>query len=206
MIFPDTNQPLWSVWIHEALHSQGLAMHAPGNGSPLHIGGNQSGASSNLSGWDQFISGWLDDSQIFCRQESKITNEQVTLASTDTTDAGPKLAIIKISASEAIVVESRRKGEFSPGFPVGTYGLNAYVIQSAQNNERCDSCDQDAIEKKQFAYYLRADGVDRGMWNYPMSAPIRWSVFIRQGESVSFKGVKITLEKTGDYDTISITK
>lgn len=204
--FVDTKQESWSIWVHEALHSQGLAMHAPGNGSPLHIGGNQSGASSNLSGWDKFISGWLDDSQVFCLQESNIAGQRITLASTDKTDAGYRLGVIKISQSEAIIIESRRKGEFSQGFPAGTYGLNAYVVQTAQNNERCDACNQDEIEKKQFAYYLRADGVERGMFNYPMTAPIRLSVFIREGESVSFKGVKVTLAATGDYDTISITK
>ena len=204
--FVDTKQNSWSIWVHEALHSQGLAMHAPGNGSPLHIGGNQTGAASALSGWDKFVSGWLDDSQVFCLQESNVSGQKITLASADKADAGFRLGIVKISQSEAIIIESRRKAEFSQGFPAGTYGLNAYVVQTAQNNERCDACDQDAIEKKQFAYYLRADGVERGMFNFPMSAPIRWSVFVREGESVTFKGVKVTLTTTGDYDTITITK
>jgi hypothetical protein len=204
--FVDTKQETWRIWVHEIMHSTGLAMHAPGNGSPLHIGGNQTGASSVLSGWDKFVSGWIDDSQVYCLQAANVANQKITLASADNSDSGYKLGIIKITQSTAIVVESRRRGVFSEGFPAGTYGLNAYVVQTAQDNERCDGCNQDDIEKKQFAYYLRADGVDRGMFNFPMAPPTRWSIFVRQGESVSFEGVKVTLETTGDYDTISITK
>lgn len=204
--FQETKQEIWRIWAHEIMHSTGLAMHAPGNGSPLHMGGNQSGAASTMSGWDQFLAGWIEDSDIFCIDNSKVNSQKINLSSIDTADLGMKLAVIKMSQSTAIVVESRRRGKFSDGFPVGTYGLNAYVVQTSQDNERCDACNQDEIEKKQFAYYLRADGVDRGMFNYPMSAPIRWSVFVRQGESISYGGVKVTLESTGDYDTITISK
>lgn len=204
--FQETKQESWRIWAHEIMHSTGLAMHAPGNGSPLHMGGNQSGASSVMSGWDQFLTGWIEDKDIFCIDNSSVNGQKITLTSIDKSDVGTKLAVIKMSQSTAIVVESRRRGNFSEGFPVGTYGLNAYVVQTSQDNERCDACNQDEIEKKQFAYYLRADGVERGMFNYPMSAPIRWSVFIRQGESVSFGGIKVTLETTGDFDTISVSK
>ncbi|MEK9578786.1 MAG: hypothetical protein VW008_05485, partial [Aquiluna sp.] len=67
---PSYKDYLWSFWIHELLHSQGLNLHAPGNGWATGLGQNQYPNGGKFSGlisaWESFLLGWISSEQILC--------------------------------------------------------------------------------------------------------------------------------------------
>ena len=56
---------MYSLWIHELLHSQGISLHAPAGAWNIGTGQGM-WLSSALDSWEAFLLGWLNDSQVYC--------------------------------------------------------------------------------------------------------------------------------------------
>jgi M6 family metalloprotease-like protein len=120
-IFPATLGPIDSYlddptqknWLlHETGHLLGLihVYNYEGGVASWDVMGNVFGIDDYL-GWNKFFLGWIDDNQVNCI-DSKSDSESIHLLTPiGSTSTGTKIAMIKISKTKAILVESRRKTE-----------------------------------------------------------------------------------------------
>lgn len=198
----------WALWIHEILHSQGLALHAPGNGFFTGLGQQQEGPSLTIGMWEQFLLGWLKDSQVFCAPASILKSTTVVLNPLEVATSKYKTAIVPLSATQALVVESRRPIGYSNGWDKVDSGAFIYLVDTTKDNDRSgesngkDKGNDMAFDK--WAYYLAPDGSrmrNSGNFFYQYR-----DYFVKKGQSVTYGGVKITVVKSGSTDTIQIKK
>ena len=198
----------WGLWIHEILHSQGLALHAPGNGFFTGLGQQQEGPSLTIGMWEQFLLGWLKDSQVYCAPASSLTSTTVVLNPLEIATDKYKTAIVPLSKTPALVVESRRPIGYSSGWDKVDSGAFVYLVDTTKDNDRsnessgADKGNNMAFSK--WAYYLAPDG--SAMKNSRDFYFQYRDYFVKRGQSVTYGGVKITVLKSGTTDTVQIKK
>ena len=203
----------WAAWLHELLHAMGIAGHAPGNGWPFGIMAHQSGEAVNLSTWDQLIVNWTNESDVYCDDLSSLVPNVITLRAVDSEQNGLKSIVIKLSASEVLVIESRRKDFWSTSssslvpkeFPNGFYGVMAYVVNTKIDNDRTRESIDDTGNNPDIAKFAFFQEVSKSH-NSDM-APGRAANYVMvEGESITTMGVKVSLVKSGDFDTVEVKK
>ena len=186
--FYSNNYELWSFWIHEWGHPMGLAGHSPR--SNLSIMDNQNGSSVTLNVWDTFFTGWMGADELYCMPstQSKLETQLIPL---ERLQRGMRGVIVPISTTEALVVESHRAEGWGARLGAGTYGVLVYYIDTTKDTDR--SGEQQGIVKETWAQYVTPATTN----SYKL---------LLQGDTVTYKGITVTLTKTGDVDTVKITK
>lgn len=197
---------LWHQWLHEMLHSHGIKGHAPGNEYPFNIMAFDGGPGKSLTAWDTFILRWFDDKQVACFDQETLKSETVTLTSMDLAKPGVKTAMIRLSEHEMIVIESRRKSTFTAGFPRGFYGVQAYYLTTKHDGQRYDWALGREAEKKYFAYFLEIDSMNHGLGQPSVGRLMNLNVVAYLGDTLSYEDLKIKFTKSGDFDTVVISK
>jgi hypothetical protein len=204
--FYDRGFELWSFWIHEWGHPMGLAGHAPR--SHTSIMDNQNGSSVVLNVWDTFFSGWLGSDELYCMPIEEKSKE-ITLIPLERFQRGPRGVIVPITDTNALVIESHRAEgwgkrmmdanfvrQLGQGNKVASYGVSVYWVDTTSDTNRWvgtdGSFDTDLGEK--WADHVVPAGVKR-----PFDLLIK-------GDKVSYRGVTVEFVKSGDYDTVRITK
>ena len=155
---------IWGQLLHDTLHEMNMNLHGPGNGWGTGVGqnyrpNNLGGVSYAISAWEQFLVGWMDDSQVHCVSPKDLDQEQTVILTPLEIYGGERRAlIIPISDSDVLVIESRR--------PVGhsrwnqeDKGLLAYTVNpqvSVQKDHIDEDCGNDPTHTK-WAYYLFPD-------------------------------------------------
>ena len=131
-------------------------------------------------------------------------------------EIGTKAIMIKLSESQLLVIESRRRDRWSsgykgfPGLPVGFYGLIVYKVDTTAKPlygvEEPDGANwKDSSEA--YAYLIRNQNVDHGFIpGAPQSSPIDRNFIMYEGESLITNGIKISLVKSGDHDQVLVEK
>ena len=194
--FYDNKYELWSFWIHEWGHPMGLAGHSPR--SNLSIMDNQNGSSVTLNVWDTFFAGWMGADELYCMPSTQSTLE-TQLIPLERLQRGMRGVIVPISTTEALVVESHRAEGWGARLGAGTYGVLVYYIDTTKDTDR--SGEQQGIVKETWSKYVTPTTVDTNP--DPSNA---LNKLLLQGDTVTYKGVTVTLTKTGDVDTVRITK
>ena len=193
--FYRNNYELWSYWIHEWGHPMGLAGHSPR--SNLSIMDNQNGSSVTLNVWDTFFAGWMGADELYCMPSTQSTLE-TQLIPLERLQHGMRGVVVPISTTEALVVESHRAEGWGARLGAGTYGLLVYYIDTTKDTDR--SGEQQGIVKEAWSKYVTPT-TDTSP--DPSNA---LNKLLLQGDTVTYKGITVTLTKTGDVDTIRITK
>jgi M6 family metalloprotease-like protein len=216
--------PFWAFWIHETAHDWGLVGHAPGNGWPLSLMQNQAGLSLALNAWDRFVLGWMPDSQVYCDALESLTTSEISLSPLERADSSTKMVAIKLTESKLLIVEAHGMGEWALRRPTqyysfdetGFYGVVAYVVDTQfETGDPIFNADGSAPQDdngndgyiKRFAKYYKIDGEASN--NYGLNNTGTWNnnAYIAVlGDTFSIEGVKITFTKTGDYETVSVSK
>ena len=205
----------WSYYIHETLHDFNITMHAPGNGWPLSIGTNQSGISLALNPWEQFLFDWLPADQIYCDDVATLKPVTLSLSPMEREDKQTKMAVIKLSATRAIVVESHGIDKWSNfnfgdrSFPPGFYSVMAYIVDLDKQVAAPVNADASSQSNDEWAWavwqkvsggssngYYRSVGEGKDLADYVAVL----------GDSFVIEGVRIKFVGTGDYETIEISK
>jgi hypothetical protein len=203
--FYDRNFELWSFWIHEWGHPMGLSGHAPR--SHISIMDNQNGSSVVLNAWDTFFAGWSGSDELYCMPLEEKSKE-ITLIPLERFQRGPRGVIVPISETNALVIESHRAEGWGKRMMdtnyvrqfgtdgVASYGVSVYWVDTSSDTNRWVGTngfyDSDLGEK--WADHVVPAGVKR-----PFDLLIK-------GDKVTYRGVTVDFVKTGDYDTIRITK
>jgi hypothetical protein len=210
------NFPIWAFFLHENLHNQGLQGHAPNNGYNFGIMTNQYGMSLPLSSWDTLVIDWQIKNQFYCVQRENLKPTSLVMSPLEREEIGTKAIMIKLSNSQILVIESRRKDKWSsgykgfPGLPDGFYGVIVYKVDTTAKPQY-GVMEQDGPNWRDsstsYAYLIRNLEVDHGyISGAPQSQPIDMNFVMYEGESLTTNGIKISLIKSGDHDEVRIER
>jgi len=205
----------WAYYIHETLHDFNIIGHAPGNGWPLGNMTNQAGLSQAINPWEQFVLGWLPDEQIYCDDVATMKSVTLSLSPVEREDKQTKMAVIKLSPTKAIVVESHGIDKWSDlkagdrEFPPGFYSVMAYVVDldksvaAPVNNDGSSQLNDEWA----WAVWQKVSGGRSNEFNFQYFDWGKVSDYVAVlGDSFVIEGVRIKFVGTGDYETIEISK
>ena len=189
---------VFSYWAHEIMHSFGMVdLYVRGWSSfdPQPMRGydimtNQDYAQT-LSTWSRFLISWIADNQIYCIRSTSVTSTDVTLVPVERNTDGYKAVMVPLTSTKILIVESRRREYFSNGFPIGSDGPIAYVVDVSVGN----GLGTNVLQIPSGHETIRPPGL-----------PPMYDAFIRKGESITTGGVTVTVTESGDYDTVRISK
>jgi len=209
---------LWTydpwITVHEQIgHMMGLGDHygnesinynrstSPAPPSPDEWGlgqwGNMSGAIGDFIGWDKWVVGFLDDSQINCVPTNKESYHW--LRPSEIKNKVTKGAIIPLSPTTGIFIESHRKTGYNYKNDPRTNGVLVYTIDVTRLEGNS--------KMRPFGYGLTAlkpEGRSEKSWAYNMALG---DATLKQGEWITVQGFKITVVESGDFgDVIKVEK
>jgi len=191
----------WSYWAHEFGHAIGIAhIGSSRESNPFQaydLMGSQDGPSRELSGWLRFFAGWLSEEQVYCQEISKLTVTELTLVPLSSSNSGVKVAIVPITASKALILESRRVTKFSCTTPTARDGVLAYIYDAKLGHGESFlipiAPNERALEQSSC-----------GSQNHS-TEPTR-DFLLHEGDKITVDGVTVEVLLHGNYDRIRINK
>ena len=195
--FDKLNRKYWSYWVHEFGHAMALP-HIGNSRDPnpflgSDIMANQDGESKELSGWLRFVAGWLDDEKVYCQELSTLKNTDITLVPLSGSGNGVKMVVVPISATKAVVIESRRETKFSCTMPSKRNGVLVYTYDATLSHG------ENFLEP-----------ISTGRWALESSSdcPVtpNQNYILYKGDKISVEGVTIEVVDSLNYDKIKISK
>ena len=211
--------PLWTYYIHEMLHEQGLQGHSPKAPWRLGVLLNGNGYSAAINSWDELSVDWITEDEIYCVDRKHLQPIQINLAPIERKQSGVHSIMIKLDDQRILVIESHRKGEFSPGMPDYGYGVTLQLTDMTKittwDDERATSVYLKVTNQNRFGpeYGERINNPqanDSGinLFNGIGVSGARWGIdqsyLLLEGESFVFEGITIEFKKSGNTDAISI--
>ena len=196
--FEDPRRAYWSYWVHEFGHAIALPHIGASRGSlppfnPWDIMGGQDGPSRELSGWLRLLAGWLADDQIFCMDSSKVDNLEMTLVPLSNTEEGPKFAVLPITATKALMIESRRETKFSCEAPTPRDGVLVYLYDATLGHGE--------------DFLIAASPEGRQVQNFnDCAVEPNPDFLLREGDTVVVDGLTVEVLEHGQFDRILVTK
>jgi M6 family metalloprotease-like protein len=191
----------WSYWAHEFGHAISLAHVGRSRGSlppfsPFDIMGSQDGSTRELSGWLRFVAQWLPDEKVYCKRFENLNSQSLSLVPLNSKAEGLKMAVVPVSNSKAIVIESRRFTKFSCGIPTKN-GVLVYVY------------DANLSHGEDFLMPVYPSGRLKENHN-SSSVPCNSEPFadplLYQGDKVTIEGINVEVLTHGNFDQIKISK
>lgn len=192
----------WSYWAHEFGHAIGLPHVGASRGNlppfnPWDLMGGQDGPSKELSGWLRFIAGWLDSDQVYCKDATKIRDLEIRLTPLSEERSGTKFIVIPLTATKALLVESRRETKFSCKTSPSRDGVLVYVYDATLgHNEDFLIPISTGSRPNQFDDCNSLSG--RGTPSNP-------DYLLRTGDLVNVDGIQVKVLANGALDTIKIS-
>lgn len=86
---------------------------------------NGKGLATGLLGWEKYITGWLEDTQVICHQFGKITKILSPLEK----KSGLKIIIIPLNPSQVVVIEHRNNAGLDE--KLNSHGVIAYTVDTS---------------------------------------------------------------------------
>ncbi len=205
----EEDRPLWSYMVHEFGHFHGIPGHAPWDGNPLDVMTNQHGLATTLNTWSRLTMDWQDTAEIYCIRADHDADDfgqhEVTLSAIDTQEPGTKAVIVRLSESRALIIESRRRSTWSsdhfgwPGLPRGFYGITVMRVDT--------SIDVNRIQQPgAYLDYVAAPELRHGILRMPLMVDVDLNWVLYEGETMTADGVRIDLVRSGDADTVRVTR
>ena len=209
---------IWAFVMHDFLHSFGLALHAPDQQLPFGMQSSPTGG-LGINEWDSMSLDWTLPEDVYCVSKENLKTADVTLVPIEREQEGVQSIMIKLSPSRVLVIESHRRDKWGTKFAPGFYGVTTFLVDTSVQN---DPSKPDS-ETTRFANYLLNPAtkhgkiVERRPWEEIDKNGVRttgwvtqptWDLnyVLYQGESFTTNGIKITLVKSGDNDTVRVTK
>ena len=158
----------------------------------LDILGNQNGPYRELSGWFRFIIGWLDDSQVYCQDTTKLGTNEISLVPLNENKNGLKMAVIPTGPESAIIIESRRPTKYACNIPNLPGGVLVYSY--------------DAKLGHQSNFFKAHYPADRQPVIRCEVGNILPDVLLKTGDSVKVGNYEISVTSLGTFDQIKIVK
>ena len=197
--FYRADKNVWGGWAHMLGHGLGLVDYyvrswigdTPQPMSGWEIMASQDGPTQSMAAWNRWLLGWLTSDQVYCIPKSSLTSAEVILVPINRDFAGHKAVMIPLTATTVLVVESRRGEAYDSQLGSGAYGVIAYTVDTTIDNGNGLAAVQ--VPAAQAAGLRTAHGIVK-------------DALILMGESITVSGVMVRLVKSGDFDTVQISK
>ena len=191
----------WSYWAHEFGHAISIPHVGRSRGSlppfsPFDIMGSQDGSTRELSGWLRFLAGWLADEKVYCKEIKNVKDLELTFVPMSSSAAGLKLAVLPISETKAVLIESRRFTKFSCGISTKNGVLVYKYDANLSHGEDFLTPVYPAGRKKEY-HSAAADPCNAE----PFSDPLLY-----RGDKITIDGIDIEVLFSGNFDRIRVTK
>ena len=207
------DQPLktyWSAWSHFTGGHLGLPelfdekqnngkqidpLIPVGSFSGFDIMSIQDGPTRTLAGWMRFLVGWLSESQIYCKDINNLSTTTLDIIPINSDLSGVKLALVKITDTLAVAIESRRPDErFDCLKQPNRSGIIVYVVNTTRGHVEGD-------------LLSLVSPVGRSLASgSPCFSPPQIDAVLKVGDFVSSNGVKIKVIRSGVFDTVEVSK
>lgn len=198
-------QPAWVYYVHETGHMLGIPHQANEEQNKPNtekyivnpLGGydimsNQGGATRTITAWLRWLAGWLDDSQVICLTPELISDDYFELTPINKVAGDKEAIVVKISATKALVIESRR---YDPEFDIETGnskdGLIAYTVDTTKSGSQGS---QQLVSPRDIKTYLEEKNT------YPDWREL--DVVFHEGDRLRVDGISITAMKIGESSDI----
>ena len=195
-IFFKPDREIWSYWAHEFGHAIAIPhVGASRNSSPfqvMDIMGNEGGITRELSGWLRFVAGWMSNEKIFCKTKDNLKQTNLTLVPLSSEKDGVKMAVIPVSDTKAVVIESRRSSKFSCKNPIIGDGVLVYTY------------DGNFTHGEEFLKPIFPS--ERPVLRSTCLTPPSADLILHKGDKVTVDGITIEVLTHGNYNNIIVTK
>jgi M6 family metalloprotease-like protein len=197
MFMDQPNKDYWGYWAHEFGHE--ISLPHIGRSRPpaaaftgYDLMSSQDGPTRDLSGWLRFVAEWLPDERVYCKESKAITKLEVTLVPLNSSEKGLKMAVIPLSTTNALVIESRRATKFYCQMNPVQNGALVYIY------------DANLTHGQDFLTQIVPEG--RPAVQSPCPAPPMADSVLRTGDKVFFEGFTIENLSSENFDKIRIVK
>ena len=186
----------WQYWAHEFGHAIGIphiSQNRVWRQSPaLDLMGNDNGPSKELSTWLRFVKGWLDDDRVYCQDKVSLKSTDVTLVPLNQSKPGIKMAVVKLSSTKALILESRRVTKFECVTESYREGVLAYIYDATLGH---------------FEDFLVAvEPAGRPLEKTACRSPDTTDSLLRTGDKITFDGVTVEVIQHGTFDVVRISR
>ena len=182
---------LWALWAHDLLHTIGVEGHNPVESSTLE---SEDYVNQVVSGWNQYLLGWLSDSQIACIERSTLNGNEIDIVPLQDSRAGFRVAIVPISETRAIVIESHRAVGYAKD--LGASGVLVYLMDTKNVPPYSERQNTGLIGSR----FIDPDKVMSG--SRARVGKGQKSALMLPGETASFEGLFVEYIKSGTLDKI----
>ena len=165
--------------------------------NPLDLMGGQDGPSRELSGWLRFYARWLPDEKVYCKESRHLVSVEITLAPLSGTEQGLKFAVIPLTATKAVMIESRRVTKFSCTTPTLRDGILVYIYDATLGHG-----ENFLIPVTPPGRVLEKDSC--GSLNF-RSSPTK-DELLHESDKITVEGITIEVLLHGNYDRIRISR
>lgn len=204
-IFEEPGREFWSYWAHEYGHSISLPHigYSRGDGippfNPWTLMGGQDGPSKELSGWERFLIGWMNDNQVYCKVLN--VNQQVSLSTVPINENTGRinLAVFPLPSGKALLLESRRVTEFSCKTPTKWDGVMAYVYDPSLSHGQDFLLPISPVNRDK--EYAECNGVK--LYN---GAQLWSDVLLHKGDKITIEGFTVEVLEHGSFNRIRISR
>jgi hypothetical protein len=185
---------LWALWAHDLLHTIGVEGHNPVESFTLE---SEDYINHVVSGWNQWLLGWMTSEQIACIEKSASNNMEVDLVPLQLSLSGHRVAIIPITETRAIVVESHRNVGYAKD--LGASGILAYLMDTKNVPPYAERENTALIGSK----FLQPNKILSGARSSVGKG--RKSALMLEGEFAEFENIRIEYVRTGSLDKIKFS-
>ena len=182
---------LWALWGHDLLHTIGVEGHNPVEAFTLE---SEDYLDFVVSAWNQWLLGWMTNEQIACIDKASANGNEVDLVPLQSNTSGYRTAMVPISETRAIVVESHRNSGY--GKNLGASGVLAYLIDTKNVPPYADRGKTALIGSK----FLEPNTVSTGKRARVGNG--QSSTLMVVGDYVEFESIRVEYAKAGDLDKI----
>lgn len=138
----DASSPPWKVLAHEIGHNLGLSdLYATNSNyrnidnysgktiGPFDLMGSLSAAGNELTFWNRWLLGWIQDSQVVCLSDLKEVH-RFSISAISSSESGIKGIVIPTSISTAYLIESRKSQGYDQRLNPDETGLVVYELDT----------------------------------------------------------------------------
>lgn len=188
---------LWALWAHDLLHTIGIEGHNPVQSFTID---SEDYLNFVMLGWHQFLAGWMRDEQVACITPQTFPSSgvaEIDLVPLQMNFPGYRVAIVPISETRAIVVESHRQTGY--GKNIGASGVLSYLMDT----KNVPPYEQRQRTAEIGSRFIEPDRVVQGRRRPVGRSQVR--AIMLPGESASFDRLVVQFVKSGRTDRIRLT-
>lgn len=198
---------IWSHWVHETAHFlnmpdlydfggqwEGEQLDIPvGPFSGFDMMSNQDGPTREINSWSRFIMGWLEDDEIYCQDFTNFQDSTFELTHLSDKKDNLKSVMIRLSETEALVVESRRPTNYDLQTNQSREGILVYTVDTTLGHGQ--------------GYLKLIAPEGRGLVNPGFkSVDFQYDAVLYEGDSINHRGITVYVDKLGKKDTVAVFK